>query len=255
VRRGLLLFSLAGFLAFGALWLVAWLQPLVIERFAREAVRKEITARTGEHLDALTDARLTGLALKALGRNEAEIARTRQALRDRVPAQVDRFMAAVLQPDCPCRARLEETALVITAARLDSLADASRQLRAMVASSYAQARALLLRDIRIFAGTNALAFALLALVVWFRRKAGLQSLLPAVVLGGSVAIAGSAYLFNQDWLHTLLFSDYVGYGYAAWMLVLVALLADIVFNRARVTTELVNAIGSIAGYALQAVPC
>jgi hypothetical protein len=255
VRRGLLYFAFAGCIAFATLWLVAWLQPLLIERFAREALRTEITARTGERIDALTDARITGLALKALRRNDAEIARTRQALREGTPEQVDLFIAAILRADCPCRARLKETALGLTAAHLERLTDAKERLEALVASSYAQARSLLLRDIRIFAGTNALAFAILALVVWFRRQAGLQSLLPAVVLGGSVAIAGSAYLFNQDWLHTLLFSDYVGYGYSAWMLALVALLADIVFNHARVTTELVNAAGSALGYAIHAVPC
>ena len=97
----------------------------------------------------------------------------------------------------------------------------------------------LLREFRIFTAANALIFLLLGATTYWRRTAGLQLLLPAVVLVGSATLVGAFYLFAQDWLHTILFSDYVGLGYFAYVGMEAVCLADIVFNRARVTTEVV----------------
>ena len=88
-----------------------------------------------------------------------------------------------------------------------------------------------------------------------RQRAALQLALPAVVLAGAVVITTTLYLFNQNWLHTVLFSQYVGLGYVAYLGLAVAFLADIVFNRARVTTELVNIVLQALGSAIKAVPC
>jgi hypothetical protein len=63
------------------------------------------------------------------------------------------------------------------------------------------------------------------------------------------------YLFEQNWFHTILFNDYVGFGYFAYLGVAVAFLADIAFNRARVTTDLINAVLNAVGSAVQALPC
>ena len=70
------------------------------------------------------------------------------------------------------------------------------------------------------------------------------SILPAFVLVGAVLLAGGLYLFNQDWLHTIVFGDYLGLGYAAYLALVAAMLADIAFNRARVINVLLNALGA-----------
>jgi hypothetical protein len=65
-----------------------------------------------------------------------------------------------------------------------------------------------------------------------RKRAGLQLVLPTVVLLGAAGLAGYLYLFNQDWLHTIIFSEYVGLGYFVYLALAVALLTDVLFNRA-----------------------
>jgi hypothetical protein len=88
-----------------------------------------------------------------------------------------------------------------------------------------------------------------------RKKATLQLALPAAVLVVAATVVAALYLFNQNWLHTVLYGDYVGLWYVAYLGLAIAGLADVVFNRARVTTRVVNRLLDFVGSALQAVPC
>jgi hypothetical protein len=76
-----------------------------------------------------------------------------------------------------------------------------------------------------------------------KKGAGLQLLLPAIVLVGAVAITAGFYVFQQDWLHTVLHRAWVGWAYAGWLVAVVVLLGDILLNRARVTSKIVSSIG------------
>jgi hypothetical protein len=82
-----------------------------------------------------------------------------------------------------------------------------------------------------------------------------QLILPAIVLVGAVIVTGGLYLFNQNWLHTVVFGQYVGLAYIVYLASAALLLADIVFNRARVTTRLVNLTLQSVGSVATAVPC
>lgn len=113
----------------------------------------------------------------------------------------------------------------------------------------------LLREVRIFTAANALVFLLLFATTYARRRAGLQLLLPAVVLAGAAVLVAGLYLFGQDWLHTIVFSDYTGLTYFAYLGAAMLFLADVAFNRARVSTTIVNASFQAAGVALSAAPC
>ena len=77
----------------------------------------------------------------------------------------------------------------------------------------------------------------------------------AWMLLAAASITAYLYLFNQNWLHTLLFSDYVGLAYLGYLGAAFALLSDIIFNRARITTEILNFILNALGSAVQVVPC
>ncbi len=101
-----------------------------------------------------------------------------------------------------------------------------------IESAYGEVSRHLLRELRIFAGVNALAFGLLALITLNRRASTLQLLLPSVAVIGAAALTASVYLFNQDWLHTIVFGQYVGWAYAAWYGVALAWMADLLATAA-----------------------
>lgn len=255
VRRLLLWLSLAGLGLFGSLFVLSFVEPLLIERAVREVVRIEIESRVGEKIDALTGSRIAALAGKVLQKNQAEMEAAEKRIRDEVPRKVAEVMSNMLKADCECRQRLRAFTEVAAHGRLSSLSQFRERLLEQVESAYANVSSQLLRELRIFSGSNALAFALLGLVTLLRGKASLQLILPAVVLLGAVVVTASLYLFNQDWLHTILFGEYVGLGYAAYLVGVAFLLADVVFNRARVSTLCLNVSANMVGSAVHALPC
>jgi hypothetical protein len=255
MQRSLIVLSLLGFLLFGGAFALSFLNPLVIERAAREVVRIEVERRVGEKIDSLSNSRVADLAQRALQNTEADIARTQRALRDEVPRKVANVVADMLNADCECRKRLVEYAQRAESERLSSLTQVRERLAGLIESTYASVASNLMREFRIFTASNAVAFALLALITLIRRKATLQLILPAVVLGGAVIVTGGLYLFNQNWLHTVVFGQYVGLAYVGYLAGVALLLADVVFNRARVTTRLVNLVLQSVGSVATAVPC
>lgn len=255
MRQTILGLSLAGTLLFGVAFIVSWLNPIWIERMASTAVRIEVEREAGERIDALSGAPIVGLAQRALGRTDADIERTRETMRREVPANVARVATAMLDPDCACRARLKSAADAGRRQHLLSLSQLRVRLTSLIESAYADVRTELLREFRIFTASNAAALAMLGAVTLVRSRARLQLLLPAAALAGGVVVTTGLYLFAQDWLHTILFNDYVGLGYAVWLSVVILLLTDILGNRARVSTRIANGVLQTVGAAAVAVPC
>jgi hypothetical protein len=68
LRRLLLVVAGLGCVLFAGLITVSLVEPIWIERAAREVLRLEVERRVGERIDKLTDARVVQLAQKALGR-------------------------------------------------------------------------------------------------------------------------------------------------------------------------------------------
>ena len=79
--------------------------------------------------------------------------------------------------------------------------------------------------------------------------------MPALVLALAAVALARVYLVGQDWLHAIVFGDYVGWGYALYLGTVALLVADVALNRARVTTRLVNVALDAVGSTLTAVPC
>jgi len=61
--------------------------------------------------------------------------------------------------------------------------------------------------------------------------------------------------FEQNWLLTIIYNDYLGFAYLGYLLIVFLFLCDIVLNRARVTTKIVNAIGNALGPVGSLTPC
>jgi len=172
-----------------------------------------------------------------------------------LPREVANVIADMLNADCECRKRLVEHAQRSEVERLSSLAQVHRRLVGLIESAYASVTRSLMREFRIFTASNAVAFVLLGFITLIRPTADLQLVLPALVLVGSVVVTGGLYLFNQNWLHTIVFGDYVGLVYAVYLAGVALLLADVLFNRARVTTRMVNLVLQSVGSAATAIPC
>lgn len=95
---------------------------------------------------------------------------------------------------------------------LDSLNRKVSEAREHFGKSYSN----LIRDLRIFCGTNAAAFLVAAWLLWVARTRTTRHWLGAwsvVLLMGTVV--GIGMYVNQNWWQSLLFNDYYGYSYLA----------------------------------------
>lgn len=238
--------SALGSLLFAGLVVLSSIEPLWIERAAREVLRHEVEKRVGERIDDLSNARVVKLAQKALGRTEAEMAAHRQALRAELPQRVANAVADFMKADCDCRKRLVEAAVKHEEEAVGTLEKARELLARRIESAYGEVSRQLLRELRIFAAVNALAFGLLAVITLNGRAGLLQLLLPAGAVIGAAGLTAAIYLFNQNWLHTIVYGQYVGWAYLGWYGLALAWMADIVCNRARVTSALFNVLNSVS---------
>jgi len=64
--------------------------------------------------------------------------------------------------------------------------------------------------------------------------------LPGVFMLISTIICSYFYIFEQNWFYTLLYNDFTGFGYLAYLLGIFVLLCDIAFNKAKITKEIID---------------
>lgn len=242
VRPVALVLSVLGSLLFGGLLLVSVLQPTWIEHTARELIRQHIEKTTGEKLRALDTRFLTGRAQLLWQGKQQEIDAARKALSTGLPARVAAIAAEMGIPACECRQRREERLQL----EIGTAQQMQGQLDALIRTAYLDTADKLLRELRIFSAANALAFALLGLAALRRHGADAVALVPAAAtLLAATLVSSAVYLWGQNWLHTIVFGSYVGWGQLAYIAVVYAGLCDLLFNRARISRHLCHGLGSI----------
>ncbi|MFZ6780884.1 hypothetical protein ACO0LD_28960 [Undibacterium sp. Ji83W] len=255
IRTLLLIISVLGSLLFGAAFVLSYTNPVMVENIAREVVRMEVEKRVTEKIDTLQGSKITALASRVVTHQNAEIENIRQQLATGLPAKIAGIVAEMGKLDCPCRQKIEKSITKGLEDRSLRLTHLNEKLNDLIRSKYMEVAQALTSEFRIFTAANALVFILLAATVYLRRRASVQLLLPAVVLLGAATITGFFYLFKQDWLHTIVFADYVGLAYFSYLSLAIACLADVVFNKARICSATINAAAQVVGAAFQVLPC
>jgi hypothetical protein len=255
LRSCILIIGLVGTLAFGSAFVLSYTNPAFVETITHEVIRRQVERRVSERLDQLEGSRLASIAQRISGRNAAEIAETKRKLAEGLPAKIAKTISEMRNLDCECRKAIEGRVTGMLDGRIAGLTSLNERLELLIRTKYMETAAALRREFRIFSGANAALFLALTLTTLVRKRASLQLALPALVLIGAAGIVGFLYVFQQDWLHTIVFANYVGLGYFAYLGVAIALLGDIAFNRARLTTEAANLLLHAVGSAATALPC
>jgi hypothetical protein len=248
-------FGFGGALLFGSAFVASYTHQTLVEEMAKDAIRAEVERRVHERVASLDAGWLGAVGGYLARRNATEIAAVRDRLTDSVQAKVARIATEMRNPDCECRKAIAAVAEAPLVRRLDLLSRANERLTVLIRGRYMDVAAKLTREFRIFTAANALVLLFLGIAVVVRRNARLHLLPPALLLLGSAVVVGWFYLFEQDWLHTVLFSDYVGLAYFAWLAAPVLLIGDVVLNRGRISAHLLNAGANAVGATASALPC
>lgn len=251
VRPLLLLVSIVGTLLFGSAFLTSLAQPGYVEDVAKNLIRHEVEKKVHEKIDALDEKFLAGKAGALIQKHAQEAEQARRQLREKVPERIAAEIAEMRNLDCECRRKIESHSRAGLEWTIAKAAQAKERLTALIRSQYMEVATRLTREFRIFTGANALVFSLLGGAVWFKRGAGRHLVPAALVLVAAAVATGYLYLFQQNWLRTVLFSDYVGWAYFAYLGAVFALLGDVVLNRARATVGLLRSVS----FDIQVLPC
>jgi hypothetical protein len=239
--RGLVLvFAVLGCSVFGLAFLLSVLSPGVVEQTAKAMIRYQVEQEVHEKVSALDRRFLVNKAevfSSKLGVHRLQI----QALIEaQLPARLASTIAEMQNLDCECRRNVESSVQLSLDGLMKSELAMQERLTVLIRSKYMEVSAHLLREFRIFSGVNAVVFALLMLVVLMKRQADVHLIPVALVLLAAIVATVYLYLFKQNWLHSMVFDEYVGLAYAAYLMGVFALLADIFLNRARLTAEMLN---------------
>ena len=233
--------------------------PEWVERFAADYIEAEAQRRIDSTIDDLrppeSDSAIGRFAQSLFESNEEQINALKESLKNAVQEEWAAALASIRDMDCECREKWEDLIENGIQSNIALLQAANDQIVRFVHATYMDIATELKRDIRVFTGSNAAIFILLLSVSFLKPRAITHLFLPGVLLAISTLICSYFYLFEQNWLLTVIQSSYMGFAYLAWIGIVFLFLCDIVVNRGRVTTEVINAIFNALGSAFSVVPC
>lgn len=259
MKLTLRLIGLLGVVVLGTALGLTFGVPEGVESVAASFVRHRIEMEVGEKIEALsatTPDRGVGRIAKRLAQGrEAEIATIKERLRSKAYEKVAEAIAEMRDLSCECREKYAQRARQSMALRVSSLELVNSTLLDFAKTKYMVVVSKLTRELRIFLGSNLAVFASLLLLSFAKPRAVAHLFLPALLLTLSTLVSGYFYVFRQNWFFTLVYSDYVGWAYVVYVMLLFGALSDIAFNRARITTATINTALHLVGSAVTVAPC
>ena len=252
LRPFLIWLGIAGALLFGAAFFASLLDPHFVGQTAKAAIRYHVETKIDEKIGALDSKFLGGQATQIIAGYGDKLKSLRAFA---ASGEISKLLASMGDLSCDCRKLVETVLTAFSLSEVASLKAAREKLTMLVRAKYMETEANLTREFRIFTGSNAVVFLLLAFAALFKRKAGIHLIPAAIILLVAALVTAGFYLFNQNWFYTVLFDDYVGYGYDAYLAVAFVLLADILLNRGRVVTHVLNTVANAFGSVFSLAPC
>jgi hypothetical protein len=257
--RGL---SLLGLLLFLPLFLFTFADPQLIEKSGKSFVEWKLQSEVNNKIDAIQLPKTTslenllGTKTQAL-RTKADqnIEKIKQQLKADAPALLANQLAKLHNLDCECRKKWEQSIKRSMQSRLTSLESTKNKLIEFTHVKYMEIVHKLTLDVRIFLAANSIVFLFLLIASFLKPKAIKHLFLPSALMLLSTGICSYFYLFEQNWFYTIIYNNYTGLAYVGYLGLVFAILCDIVFNKARVTTRVINAVASALGSAVSVVSC
>lgn len=246
IRKVLIVLSLLGSGIFGCALLASLLKPNYVEQMTRELTRMQVEKSVHEKLDAIDSKFLTSKAGSFILKHSEDARHARQQLQDQLPERIAAVIAQMRILDCDCRKNIEENVRNYFESQVFNAEVAQQQLTSLIRSQYMHTTEQLTREFRIFTAANAFVFIVLGIAAYRRRAAQLQLLPLALTLVAAASVSAYLYIFNQNWLYTLVFNDYVGLMYVFYLALCFAFFCDALLNRGRITLGILHGLGLAA---------
>lgn len=249
------LIGLFGIILFGILFSMTYLSPEKVEDSAKDFVKYQIEKEVREKQKAVAESSVAKAALNIAGKLGLEKDQIQANLDNDLPGKIASIIASMCGYDCEKKQALAQSIASGYIERMQNIKIAESTLNDIVKGKYLEIVSNLKLDLRVFLGSNLAMFLLLIAVSFAKPEAVKHLFFPGLLLVVATILSSSIYIFGQDWFYTILYNDYMGFGYLAYIAVIFGVLLDIVFNRAKVTTKMINGIANAVGSGLSLVPC
>ena len=247
--------GICGLFLFGFLFSITFVSSEILEESAKGFVKLQIETDVREKQAAISESDVVSKAKNIANKLGFESEEIQKDLANDLPEKIASVIASMCGYDCERKKALTKS---ITASYLDKLKNieiAQDTLGDIIEGKYVEIVGNLKFDLRIFLGSNFMMFLILLIVSFTKPKAITHLFVPGLLLALATIISSTIYIFVQDWFYTILYNDYMGFGYLAYVAVIFSFLMDVALNKARVTTEVINGIANALGSALSVVPC
>ena len=235
--------------------------PATFDNYAKDFAVSEVASRLGGlGRDPVGEGNATGVLPDRVREHLPGDVRNRLSSLERLlTPEVEAFVNALLMEACKldCSRRGDVSALISSVfkrLRAD-LASARSRIRSFVLEQFDEVLGEVRRDVTIFTLTMSGLFLAAFLLGVLKRRASGHLFPLSVGLSTITLFMGAWYVFGQDWLLTVIFSDYWGLAYPAAATLLACFLLDIAFFRARITSNVINAVANTVGSTVSVSPC
>ena len=236
---------------FAFCFLLTFWRPLWVESFAASFIRSEVAGEVHARIDSVglgsTSETLSKVAEAIYRKNQLQIEKYKTDLKARADERIAACIAQLMDLPDETRARLARMLQGSTLHGIDSLNAINERLTDVIQGSYLRVVGELKRDLRIFTATNCACFLLLLLTTFLRPESMRKLFVPGLLLLTATLYCSYAYVFDQDWLLTIIYSDYLGFAYLAYLALAFLFLCDILLNRGRVLAQVASAVFGTAG--------
>lgn len=253
------LISVIGFLIFSSLFSATFISKNFAEKisatFIDEHIHNKVFHGIDEFFQSPKSSKIGVYAENLLASQEKRLEAVKLKLKNQVAKKISQSIAEMRNLDCECRQKYEkyiESSFVLEKL---SLKESIKKVESFTKSKYMQLVHDLKKEIRIFSIINASVFLLLFIASFVKPKAFKHLVLPAILLLIATIICVYCYVFQQNWFLTIIYSDYLGFWYAGYLSIVFFLLVDILLNRARVTSKIINSFLNAIGSSLHVLPC
>jgi hypothetical protein len=249
------LIGMFGTILFGLLFSVTFLTPEKVEESAKGFVKSQIEKEVRSRQQAIGQSKATEAALNIANRLGIERDQIQAKLDNNLPEKIASIIASMCGYDCEKKKSLAQSITSGYMDRIKNIQIAESTLTDIVKGKYLEIVGNLKLDLRIFLGSNLVMFLALLALSFAKPKAMAHLFLPGLLLLAATILSSSIYIFGQDWFYTILYNDYMGFGYLAYIAAIFGALLDVALNKAKITTEIINGIANAMGSAFSVVPC
>ncbi|WP_154222354.1 hypothetical protein [Marinicella rhabdoformis] len=247
--------GLIGLVLFGALFSVTYTSKETIESSAKSFVKFQIEKEIKAKQQAITASSMAEKARSMANKLGLDADKIQTDLENNLPDKIASVIAAMCGYDCEKKKAVSQSIAAGYMDRLKGIGIAQGTLAQIIKGKYVEIVGNLKFDLRIFLASNAIMFLILLMVSFFKPRAVAHLFLPGMLLLLATVISSSIYIFGQDWFYTIIYNDYMGFAYLAYLGIIFAVLMDIVFNAGSVTTSIINAIAEAVGSSLSLASC